>query len=165
MFVDATTRMAREVQAGSMVPLEQSNRGGYALLVTVRARNIETCNVELIARLKDPDSGTEVGSGARTVTLYHSADGWAHPSSTSNAALITVCPNYTQRNVHGESYDLEITVTDRARRASTAVTRVVPNCMQPFDVQQTDCLCTCEPNFYLEKCPNYVADAMLPGPL
>jgi len=164
--VDPRSEKVTDLSDGQTLPLLQFARGGYALAVSVRAKNVDPCGAELRARVIDPESGSVLGTAARTVALYAGADGWARASALeTNSVVPRVCPDYGSRDVHAKPHDIEVVLIDRGGRTATARTRVVPTCAHPFEVIQTDCVCNCSAGFYLGKCPNWIWDAYPPGPL
>jgi hypothetical protein len=150
---------ATEVKDGDTVPLVFPPQGGRVIFAGVRARNLDTCAVTLTGALRDPAS-QQVRLDMRTVNLLGAADGWAETDATdySTFSNIPVCPNeWSETDVMGSVYQLELTVTDRGGRTRTRKLSVTPVCAEP--TLEADCRCLCHAGYKLgESC----ADAGLP---
>jgi hypothetical protein len=150
---------ATEVKDGDTVPLVFPPQGGRVIFAGVRARNLDTCAVTLTGALRDPAS-QQVRLDMRTVNLLGAADGWAETDATdySTFSNIPVCPNeWSETDVMGNVYQLELTVTDRGGRTLTRKLSVTPVCAEP--ALEADCRCLCHAGYKLgESC----SDAGLP---
>jgi hypothetical protein len=136
-----------------MMPLEPPPQGGYVMYIGARVKNMHTC-VEIAGRIRDPNNNNEVGFDARSSRLVPNADGfaWPDPSDNGNVSNINGCPAYGPRDVHGLSYNLELTVTDKDGRKLKLTDTIVPTCMLSDPAVQADCTCTCAANYCLGKC-------------
>ena len=75
--------------------------------------------------------------------------------TNSQVSNIPVCPNYTTRNIAGEAYVLEVSVTELyvdVPRTVTGSRNVVPTC-SVGQADSTLCACECASNYALGKCP------------
>jgi len=153
LWTDGVSMQLAEVTADLPIPLEPPPQGGYVMYLGAKVRNMQAC-VEFQGRLRDRGTGFEVGFDARGSTLVINADGWGYPDPRNNANVSNVngCPDYTKRDVNGQSYDLEMTVVDREGRTAKVTQPIVPTCMLADPATQADCVCTCAANYTLGKC-------------
>jgi hypothetical protein len=144
---------ATEVKDGDAVPLVFPPQGGRVIFAGVRARNLDTCAVTLTGVLRDPAT-KQVRLDARTVNLLGAADGWAETDASdySTFSNIPVCPNeWSDTDVMGNVYELEITVADRGGRTGTKKLSVTPVCAEP--ALEAECRCLCHAGYKLgEAC-------------
>ena len=144
---DGTTMLAGD---GAAAPLTEPPQGGEVLFISVRARNLDTCAVDLVASVRDL-CDARVRLEGRPVNLTRAADGWAYPTSPTeldNFANVGVCPNTAGvRDLYGEPYRVEVTITDKAGRQGAAAVQVVPYCAEPD--RADDCACTCAARYVL----------------
>jgi hypothetical protein len=99
--------------------------------------------------LRDLTSG-EVRLDSRTVNLLPSGDGWGEsdPHEISTYANVPVCPNeWSQTNLYGTTYQLELDIADREGRMAKQTLDVVPECSEP--AHALECLCICEGGYVL----------------
>jgi hypothetical protein len=158
LWTDGISMQLAEVTANQPIPLEPPPQGGYVMYLAAKVRNMQAC-VEFQGRLRDRATRNEVGFDARGSTLVINADGWGYPNPSNNANVSNVngCPDYSAKDVHGESYDLEMTVVDREGRSVLVTQPIVPTCMLADPATQKDCVCTCAANYMLGKC-NFAPD-------
>jgi hypothetical protein len=154
VYTNGYDRVLHDVMPGDAIPLEPPPQGGYVMYVAARVKNMDACGIEFRGRLRDPATGNEVGFDARSATLQKGADGYGRPDPGNNANLSNVngCPDYTAKDVHLETYDIEVTVVDRQGRRLDLKHPVVPTCMISHPDIQKDCECTCKANYFLGKC-------------
>jgi len=141
----------------SVVPLNDGDsiailtppQGGRVVFVGVRATNLDGCGVQLNGGLVDPKT-TQVRPDSRTVNLTPTSDGWGVSGSAHGSAAgaissflnIPVCPNqWSTTDIEGNDYGLEVIVTDREGRKATKSIRVTPECGEPANLEQCQCLC------------------------
>ncbi len=130
----------RVLHDGDDIALVVPPQGGIILLAGVRARNVDGCQLQLDAGLRDPVSGQLLTVESRPIQLRRAADGWGVPVDPQlfSLANLAVCPaTASTRDVVDQPWRIELTVTDRGRQASTAVT-VTPRC----GGEACRCLCT-----------------------
>ncbi|HKA88300.1 MAG TPA: hypothetical protein VKE22_11560 [Haliangiales bacterium] len=144
---DGTTTVAADGAAAALI---QPPQGGKVILAGVRARNLDTCGVNLIAAVRDLCTN-RVQLEGRPVNLIVADDGWAYPAAPAeldNFANIGVCPNVSGvRNLYGEPYRVEVSVTDKNGKQGSASVMVVPFCAEPEHA--LDCACTCAARYVL----------------
>jgi hypothetical protein len=71
-----------------------------------------------------------------------------------NFANIGVCPNNAGvRNLYGEPYRIEVTVTDANGKKGSAAALVVPFCAEPATAR--DCACMCAAGYVLGSSCSY----------
>jgi hypothetical protein len=143
-----------EVQDGDEVDLEFPVQGGHVFFVGARLRNMAACDVDIVARVKNPTNGQQYSYEARPI-LFATDGGTGVISDLeepANAANIPMCPNYTDRDLVGQEWDLEVTATDIDGRTATATRRVRPACRQPGPNARAECLCECQAHYYFGKC-------------
>ena len=146
--VTATDESAENVlREGDPLPLVFPPQGGRVAFVGVRAKNIDPCNVQLSGALRD-ESTMQVRLDARTVNLAPQSDGTAGtgpPSQISTYSNIPACPNqWASKDLFGQAFALEVSVTDRRGRKATKTLHVVPTCNG-----DAECLCICRHGYKL----------------
>ncbi|KAB2887118.1 MAG: hypothetical protein F9K40_21895, partial [Kofleriaceae bacterium] len=67
---------------GGAVELVRPIQGGKVVYVGVRARNVDGCNVQLTAALRDPATQQVIALEQRPVRLVDGGDGWGRAEST-----------------------------------------------------------------------------------
>jgi hypothetical protein len=156
-----------EVTDGGAVPMMFPPQGGRVIFVGVRAFNIDPCQVHLSGALRDPHS-QQVRLDARTVNLRVTDGGSAISVDTNitTYANIPVCPNqWSDTDLYGNPYTLEMSLKDRAGRSLTQTLTVVPYCAEPAN--EADCRCMCRGGYMLgQTCGTTdggVADAATDG--
>jgi hypothetical protein len=133
---------------GGVVPMIPPPQGGLVIFVGVRATNVDGCGLQLKGALRDPATG-RVSVDSRTVNLTSTGDGWgASGTSTSisgaisNFSNVRACPNdWSQTDLDGHAFGLEVTIVDREARALTKKIQVTPRCGPPDNVAECVCLC------------------------
>jgi hypothetical protein len=152
VYTDGVSQMLWEARAGQAIPLEPPPQGGYVMYLAARVLNMDAC-VEFRGSLLDPVSGAQVGFDARDATLQR-RDGWGWPDATSNSNLSNVngCPDYSARDIQGQTYTLQMTIADRDGRTAVVTQPIVPTCRLSDAATQADCICTCSANYVLGKC-------------
>ncbi len=145
---------------GIAAPLIQPPQGGKVIFAGVRAKNLDTCAADLVAAVRDLCTN-RVQLEGRPVNLTRADDGWAYPSNPTdldNFANVSVCPNVSGvRNVYGEPYRVEVTVTDRNGKQGQAAVQVVPFCAEPE--RALECACTCAAGYVLGSTCDAAPDA------
>jgi hypothetical protein len=131
------------VAEGDSVALLFPPQGGRVIFAGVRARNIDPCNVQLSGAVRDVDT-KQIRVDSRTVNLAATSDGWGSSSDTDIASFANVpmCPNsWSKTNIYGTKYELEVTLTDRAKHKITKKVGVVPACAEPENAAECACIC------------------------
>ncbi|MBI5498063.1 MAG: hypothetical protein HY904_23880 [Deltaproteobacteria bacterium] len=139
---------------GGALPMMFPPQGGRVAFVGVRARNVDPCQARLTGVLRDTMT-RQVRLDARTVNLRATDGGWAQSAETNitTFANIPLCPNqWTERDLHGNPFDLEVTLEDRDGRHLQQTLRVTPYCAEPESL--ADCLCTCRGGYRLGQSCN-----------
>jgi hypothetical protein len=136
---------------GGRAPLVLPSQGGRVVFVGLRARNLDTCAVQIIGSLRDPPSGRVVGLEGRPVNLTASGDGWAlptEPTQPSSFANVAVCPNHaSSRDLMDQPYELTLSLTDHEGRTAEKTLTVTPFCAEPSN--QAGCRCICREGYVL----------------
>jgi len=144
----------RAIADGAGAPLIEPPQGGRVIFAGVRARNVDACAATLTGALRDSTSN-HVMVDTRTINLVAQSGGTggSTPDEASTFANVPVCPNqWSQRDVFGQDYTLEITLIDRQQRRVTKNLRVQPMCAEPGG-KLTECLCICKKGYVLgEPC-------------
>jgi hypothetical protein len=134
-----------ETTASSSVPLFIPPQGGWFVLVGVRARNIDGCNLTLTASLRDPTTNKIVALEERPVRLVIGDDGWGapdRPEQLDNFANLSCCPNAgLTRDLYNQEYTLELDVTDREGKKASATQQVFLVCGDLGHISQCECQC------------------------
>lgn len=151
---------ATPVMDGDTVPLIFPPQGGRVIFAGARAKNLDACGVTLTGALRDPTT-KQVRLDARTVNLTPASDGWVEtdPTDYSSFSNIPVCPNqWSETDIYGTTYELEITLADRNGRSVTKRLNVTPVCAEPDRI--AECLCICKGGYVLgEMCTDADAGA------
>ncbi|MCC7382331.1 MAG: hypothetical protein IT384_10900 [Deltaproteobacteria bacterium] len=128
------------------VPLILPPQGGKVAIVGVRAKNLDTCPVNLATALRDTCSGAVIALEQRPILLEPGSDGWAspiQPAEITNYSNLPACPRANlDRSIHEEPYELSIEVTDKDLRTARTVLQIVPFCGEPENELRCQCECT-----------------------
>ncbi len=144
-----------EVNDGDAVDLVLPIQGGRILFTAARITNFEKQGVVLLGEVRNPDTGALVAQEQRKLDFPVAAGGgYGEPdlSQSSNAANVAVCPNYLSRDIVGQPWQLDVTVTDSRQQPVKVSRRVVPACRHPDPTIRAGCLCECLGCFDLGKC-------------
>jgi len=141
------------VTEGSGIPLMLPPQGGRVSWVGVRANNMDPCTVQLTGALTDPHN-SQLRLDSRTINL-RITDGGVAASSAGVINLwanIPLCPNqWASQDIFGNTFKLDISITERDGRMTSRSMNVVPFCGQP-DEEDT-CKCICKGGYMLgESC-------------
>lgn len=151
--VIGTSPTATLVNEGDVVPVIFPPQGGRVIFAGARAKNLDACGVTLTGAVRDLAT-KQVRVDARTVNLLPAADGFVEtdPTDFSTFSNVPVCPNqWSDTDIFGTEYELEITIADRAGRTATKTLRVTPECAEPD--RKAECLCICKAGYVLgETC-------------
>lgn len=141
------------VAAGDSVALLFPPQGGRVIFAGVRARNVDPCNLQLSGAVRDLDTA-QLRVDARTINLEATSDGWGRSSDADIASFANVpmCPNqWSKTNIYGTKYELEVSITDRAKHTTTKKVTVTPACAEPEN--EAECTCICRGGYVLgESC-------------
>ena len=151
---------------GGAVPLRRPLQGGQAILIGVRARNVDGCRVNLTTTLRDPEDGRSLGLDIRPVRLEPGTDGWARPAQPyfQSVGSTPACPNLAgDADIHGTAWRVELRLDEDGGRSATVFATVRPFC---DDVSpQLDCECECDADYELgAQCPLPDIDAGVDAP-
>ncbi len=131
------------VAEGDSVALLFPPQGGRVIFAGVRARNIDPCSIQLTGALRDLDT-SQLRVDARTINLEERTDGWGSSSDADVASFanVPICPNqWSKTDIYGTKYQLEITITDRAKHKVTKTVGVIPACAEPENAAECACIC------------------------
>jgi hypothetical protein len=145
---------------GGEVDLFRPLQGGKVIYVGVRARNVDGCNVQLTAALRDPVTQQVIALEQRPVRLVDSGDGWGRPASSSDhLANVPACPSAAAtHDVDGAAWQLELRLDELGGRTATTTLSVVPRC--DVDGEIEECECECDSDYVLgAACPSDPVDA------
>jgi hypothetical protein len=134
---------SQKVEDGGAVPLIVPPQGGKVIFAGVRVTNIDPCLVKLKGVLRDLASGL-VQVDTRILNLEPTSDGFGKSNDGDIAAFsnVSVCPNnWSDTNIYGSEYELELKVTDRAKRFAERKIRVTPFCAEPAFKAECECEC------------------------
>ena len=141
------------VAEGDSIALLFPPQGGRVIFAGVRARNIDPCNIQLSGAVRDVDT-MQLRVDARTINLSDRGDGWGASSEADIASFANVpmCPNqWSKTNIYGTKYELEVSITDRAKHTTTKKVSVIPACAEPDN--EAECTCICRGGYVLgEAC-------------
>ncbi len=135
---------------GGAAPLRRPLQGGQAILIGVRARNVDGCKVNLTTTLRDPVDGRSLGLDIRPVRLEPGADGWARPAEPFFQSIgnTPACPNLVaSADIFGNLWQVELRLDEDGGRSATVFATVRPFC---DDVSPKDeCECECAADYVL----------------
>ena len=140
---------------GDVAPMMLPPQGGRVVFVGVRATNLDGCGMTLSAAFRDTTSRA-IRLDARTVNLTARGDGWGtvgepdgRIGNQADYANVPVCPNeWSARDIFGQSYELEVTITDRNGKTATKKINTVPQCAST-DQSWQPCACICKAGYKL----------------
>jgi hypothetical protein len=145
---------------GGAVDLLRPLQGGKVIYVGVRARNVDGCNVQLTAALRDPASQQVIALEQRPVRLVDSGDGWGRPESMfDHLANVPACPSASAtRDVDGATWVLEMRLDEVGGRTATTSLTIAPRCASASEIEE--CQCECDSDYVLgSTCPSDPVDA------
>lgn len=146
--------VSSELTDGGPAPMILPPQGGRVILAGVRVTNFDPCGAVILGALRDPTT-QQVRVDERTTNFQPSADGWGGSvdADMSTFSNIPTCPNeWASTDLYGNSFELTVTVTDRAGRTATQSLDVVPFCAEADN--EAECLCKCKQGYVLgEACP------------
>lgn len=131
------------VAEGDGVALLFPPQGGRVIFAGVRARNIDPCNLQLSGAMRDLGTA-QLRVDSRTINLEPTSDGWGQSSDADVASFANVpmCPNqWSKTDIYGTKYELEISITDRAKHTTTKKVTVIPACAEPDNAAECTCIC------------------------
>jgi hypothetical protein len=135
---------------GGTLPILVPPQGDRYVFPGVRATNIDGCQLELTAVLRDL-STRKIAFEHRFITLVSTGDGWGVSGvsgesiavSAANFANVEVCPNlWSSTDIYGHQYGLEVMIQDQECRQATNKIDVTPECAEPANA--AECLCLCK---------------------
>ena len=150
------------VAEGDSVALLFPPQGGRVIFAGVRARNVDPCSAQLTGAVRDLDT-KQVRVDSRTINLEATDDGWGRSvdSDIASFANVPMCPNsWSKPNIYGTKYELELTLTDRAKRKGTKKVGVIPACAEPENA--AECACICKGGYVLGEMCDGGAGGMTP---
>lgn len=145
---------------GGAVDLVRPIQGGKVVYVGVRARNVDGCNVQLTAALRDLATQQVIALEQRPVRLVDGGDGWGRAESTfDHLANVPACPNAAAaRDVDGAIWALELRLDEAGGRTATTTLVVAPRCGLVDEAEE--CRCECDSDYELgAACPSDPVDA------
>ncbi|HVV85284.1 MAG TPA: hypothetical protein VHE35_19615 [Kofleriaceae bacterium] len=144
------------IDADGAVELLLPPQGGHVLMVGLEARNVRGCTAQLDGKLFDPGTGTLLAEDVRPTQLLAGADGWGQLASppVATSANLAVCPlPMLPRDVDGNAWRLELTITDDRDATATWSGTIVPFC-RPDAPDPDECPCQCDADFMFgQPCP------------
>ena len=144
---------------GDAVHLAAALQGGYVMYVSAQVENLTTEFVDVVARLRDPETDIVHTEDERTVVMRKVPDDPARMQpdlrTLSQVSHLVACPNREPRDILDAPWVLELTVeeVEGAGRAGEARLAVVPTCSLDEPALQELCECQCEGGYELGKCP------------
>jgi hypothetical protein len=141
------------LEDGAEVDLVLPPQGGRVLFLGVRATNVDPCEAVLTGAMRDPET-KQVRFDTRTINLDDQGDGWGKSASADLASYANVpaCHNtWTQLDVFGSPFTLELTLKDRAGKQASRTITAIPRCAEPDN--EAECRCICHGGYVLgESC-------------
>lgn len=151
---------AVDLADGGEVDLLRPLQGGKVIYVGVRARNLESCELQLTAALRDPAGNQVIALEQRPVQLAAGADGWGWPASPfDHLANVPACPSAAAAvDVDGAAWTLELRLDEAGGRSATTSLTVRPRCARADELDE--CRCECDSDYELgSACPGDAVDA------
>ena len=154
---DAAAMTLGDLAPGGPIDLVFPPQGGFVLFVSGRVHGLDDGNVQMRARILDPQSGAQIAADTRVVTLQHDpadATSWLPDlRSYQNVPNVTMCPSTSTSDLFGVPLTLELTVTElSSMRAGMTTLSTVPSCRQSDAKQLALCKCECAGNWTPTKC-------------
>ncbi len=149
-----TSADVADLADGGAVDLVRPIQGGKVVYVGVRARNVDGCNLQLTAALRDPATMQVIALEQRPVRLVAGGDGWGHAESAfDHLANLPACPSAAAtQDLDGASWRLELRLDEVGGRTATTTLTVAPRC--PDSDQLDECRCECDSDYELgSACP------------
>ena len=139
---------------GQVLPLKSAVQGGYVQYVAPQVRGLTTLNVEVRARVRDPETRYLVLEEGRTPVMKPvPADPSWYESDLDEFRDINhlvVCPQGTDDVVLGKDLLLELTVTElegEQPKTGTAIVTVQFSCEDSVGLPKAlRCSCQCAPD-------------------
>jgi hypothetical protein len=139
--VNDTTELAE-------VPLQLAPQGGWAVLIGVRATNLDGCQLNLTTSLQDSIDSQILKIDSRPIRLEDTGDGWG-VSALSGTSALQACPAPTAtRNLYDEPYVVSVMVEDLDGKRATSSVTIIPTC--PEDSAM--CRCECDREHVVGEC-------------
>lgn len=162
VHLDASNAVIK-TEAMAKVPLQAPPQGGWILLIGVRARNIDGCQINLTTALRDACSNQLIQVDQRPTMLEMADDGWG-VSTMTRFSNLPVCPQLTAtRDLHDQPYIVEVSIEDIDHKKASASITVVPTC--PTDPAASRCPCECARDYKTgDLCPAVPVDAGVVDP-
>ena len=165
MVTDGRSMTLREVADGDEIPMEPPPQGGFVIYIGAEANNVDACEIQVAATLRDPTSGNQESFESRTINMIVGDDGWARsdPSNDANEANVAVCPDFSMKDRVNGQFTLELKVTDHEKRTASVTHPVKLVCdpaLAPAD--EAECMCACSANYMLGKCGGVGLDGGTP---
>lgn len=138
---------SEELVDGGDVPLIFPPQGGRVAFLGARAQNLDPCAIRISGTMRDTQT-KQVTFDVRTINLRPAADGWGESvdADYNSFSNIPVCPNnWASKNAYDESFELELTVTDRKKRSGTVKVSGIPRCAEPD--KEVACKCICKVDY------------------
>jgi len=142
---------------GAAVQLVSAPQGGHVIHVGARVRGLSSDQVNIRARIRDPDSNVIQTEEARDVVMKPVP---GEPDlmendlrSVSQVTHIPACPDYDAVDIVDRSWRLEVIVREISGPGEGSATLVIELvCSQTEPGEKAQCQCECEKNYVLGKC-------------
>jgi len=151
---------AVDLADGGAVDLVRPIQGGKVIYVGVRARNVDGCNVQLTAALRDAASDQVIALEQRPVHLTAGADGWGVATSLfDDLANLPLCPSAAAtHDIDQATWRLELRLDEAGGRTATTALTIAPRCARADELEE--CRCECDSDYELgQPCPSDAVDA------
>lgn len=162
----------KPIVEGGDLPLIFPPQGGRVSFVGVRATNLDGCEIQLTAALRDIATG-QIMLDARTQNLERESDGWGtsgrgtttnleDSSALGDYSNIPICPNqWASVDIFDQPFELVVKIQDRFERTATQTIRTTPRCAEP-GAREAACKCICKHGYTLGEPCGEVVDAGTP---
>ena len=150
IHLDAQSAMV-DSTAGAQIPLGIPPQGGWAVLLGVRATNLDGCQMNLTTSFRDVSSPSVLKIDSRpSQPLVNQGDGWG-VTPLADFSNLQLCPApVAQRNLYNETYRFTVTVDDIDGKTASQDIELVPTC--PADDPR--CACECDQDYVVgAACP------------
>jgi hypothetical protein len=143
-----------ETQPMAEVPLIAPPQGGWIVLLGVRAKNIDGCQVSLTTALVDACDSQVIQIDRRPTRLDMGADGWGQSSiNMFGNPLCQQLHTRIARDLYNVPYIVKVSIEDDDGQKASASLTVVPTC--PTDASR--CTCECDRDYVVgNQCPTVV---------
>jgi hypothetical protein len=149
VIFDGDSRPPRSHDEATVLPLQFGIQGGFMILVGAKVRNMDIGTLQITGTVGDDCFAPPRAIGRTGNPMFAVEEGgWGVPDPVQGIAAflnLQLCPNLdSSRDADGHPYDLEVRITDRARRSVLVNTRFTATCAGAGGPGEDACECQCD---------------------